>query len=200
MNKHKGFTLIEIAIVLVIIGLLIGGVLKGLTVLQSASDKDVIAAVRDVQAATLAFKAQYGFLPGDLPTATTSIAGMGPAPICTANGNGNGAIDTAVERNCARDELILSGFIRGTPGSNLIAGTSIITVSNRTQALASVPGIPANWVNVVVVSNLNCDFAIQMARSTGDANPQGTTFWTSVNTCIGQDASIAVPFAVLRIN
>lgn len=200
MKSHHGFTLVEMAVVLVIAGLLLGGVLKWNSVIQSARESDLIATVRDLQTAISSFRAQYNFLPGDFPAATTTISGM-VAPACNTNGNGNGAINTPAERNCARDELILTGLMRGTPGAALIVNYSTITITDRAGAVAQgLATVPVNWVNMILLTNINCDLAIRIAQATGDANPQGTTFWASVNTCTSQNATIPVPFAALRIN
>src|SRR5690349_13016648 len=66
MNKsQKGFTLVEIAIVLVIIGLLLGGILKGQEMITQAKIKNVIADVSGVSAAMYGYQDRYKALPGD---------------------------------------------------------------------------------------------------------------------------------------
>lgn len=198
IRRQSGFSLIEIAIVLVVIGLLIGGVLQGTALINNARTKDLIAAMQDTRAAVAAFKDRYGFLPGDMPTATANIPGM-TLPACTTNGNGNGTWNTAVEGNCARDELILSGLLRGTPGSALRVQNSNITFANVALAGAFAPPLPATWVNVIVISNIDCDSATQLDRALDDGDTGTGNFRTSV-LCAGQIADTTVPLAALRIN
>src|SRR5882724_8938540 len=85
-NKNQGFTLIEIAIVLVIIGLLLGGVLKGQELITSARVRNLISQQDGVKAAFFGFQDRFRALPGDYAQATVNIVGV------TQNGNGNGQI------------------------------------------------------------------------------------------------------------
>ncbi|MGH8650283.1 MAG: prepilin-type N-terminal cleavage/methylation domain-containing protein, partial [Burkholderiales bacterium] len=80
MRKQTGFTLIEIAIVLVIIGLLLGGVLKGQELITSARVRNLISQQDGVKAAYFGFLDRFRSLPGDYSLATTNIANT------TANG------------------------------------------------------------------------------------------------------------------
>lgn len=88
-NKQSGFTLVEIAIVLVIIGLLLGGVLKGREMITNAKIKRVENDFSGVSAAIFAYQDRYGVLPGDDPGAATRFTGTWQA---ADNGNGNGNI------------------------------------------------------------------------------------------------------------
>ena len=65
MRKQQGFTLIEIAIVLVIIGLLLGGVLKGQELITSARVRNLISQQDGVKVAYFGFLDRYRALPGD---------------------------------------------------------------------------------------------------------------------------------------
>src|SRR5512145_2640915 len=85
MGKVQGFTLVEIAIVLVIIGLLLGGILKGQEMITQAKIKNVIADMTGVSAAMYGYQDRYRALPGDDANATR-WAGANP-------GNGNGIIE-----------------------------------------------------------------------------------------------------------
>ena len=62
---QSGFTLVEIAIVLVIIGLLLGGVLKGQEMITNAKVSKVENDYKGITAAILAYQDRYGVLPGD---------------------------------------------------------------------------------------------------------------------------------------
>lgn len=73
MNSKAGFTLAELAISLTIIGLLLGGVLMGQRVILSARISATVSQVNEIESDTTAFKDQYGYLPGDMPSADVKI-------------------------------------------------------------------------------------------------------------------------------
>lgn len=73
--NHKAFTLVELAIVMTIIGLLIGGILKGQELLENARATSTIAQVKSYDAAVTGFRDIYGGMPGDLRNAANRIPG-----------------------------------------------------------------------------------------------------------------------------
>lgn len=77
----------ELAIVMTIIGLLIGGILKGQELMQNARVTSTIAQVRAYEAATTTFRDKYDALPGDMASAQTRIPNCGVAA-CTPNAGG----------------------------------------------------------------------------------------------------------------
>lgn len=84
---QKGFSLIESAIVLVIMGFLMGGILKGKDLIESARLKRVIAQLNEYRLATSAFLDKYDALPGDFSKASALIKqGL-------RDGNGNGIVE-----------------------------------------------------------------------------------------------------------
>ena len=89
-RSEAGFTLVEIAIVLVIIGLLIGGVLKGSEMIQQAKITATIQQVKGYQAALATFRDVYNATPGDMRFADSRLPGCntGCAPFVPASGNG----------------------------------------------------------------------------------------------------------------
>ncbi len=106
-NRQGGFTLIEIAIVLVIIGLLLGGVLKGQELINTARVRALNNTVDGVTAAWFSFQDRYRGFPGDYTQADVNLPG-GPA-----NGDGNGLVDTAAERAMVWMHLHAAGYITG---------------------------------------------------------------------------------------
>src|SRR5258708_23941773 len=86
-STEGGFTLVEIAIVLVIIGLLLGGILKGQEMITQARIKNIINDFNGVTVAVTSYQDRYRAIPGDDLNATTRWTVQAPA-----SGNRNGAI------------------------------------------------------------------------------------------------------------
>jgi prepilin-type N-terminal cleavage/methylation domain-containing protein len=110
-RSSGGFTLVEIAIVLVIIGLLLGSILRASELITSARVRAMISQQDGIRAAFYGFEERYRAIPGDYTQATTNIRGA------TQNGNGNGRIEnTAVpnESILAWEHLTQSGFMSPT--------------------------------------------------------------------------------------
>lgn len=112
-RRQQGFTLIEIAIVLVIIGLLLGGILKGQELITSARVRSLISQQDGIKAAFYGFQDRYRALPGDYAQAVANINNMAAGN----NGNGNGRIEnpgTGLDESVmVWDHLSKSGFING---------------------------------------------------------------------------------------
>jgi prepilin-type N-terminal cleavage/methylation domain-containing protein len=93
-NKyHEGFTLVEIAIVMIIIGLLIGGTFGGLKLVENMNVNKAIQDLKAIESAALTFKNTYGRIPGDLNNPSVRISGC-TTPPCSTGGNGNRRLDS----------------------------------------------------------------------------------------------------------
>src|SRR5437763_16269619 len=97
-SQQSGFTLVEIAIVLVIIGLLLGGILKGQELINSARVKNIANDFRVIPTYIYAYQDKFRALPGDDNKATSHVQ-TNPVTAGLADGNGNGVIDGAVFDN-----------------------------------------------------------------------------------------------------
>lgn len=93
MNE-KGFTLVELAIVMTIIGLLIGGILKGQAMIENARISGHIAQTQSYTAAIATFRDVNSSLPGDFSNATRRLPGCTAANNCV-NGDDSGTIGTS---------------------------------------------------------------------------------------------------------
>lgn len=192
-----GFTLVEIAIVLVIIGFLLAGILNAKSVLRNARTKDTVKAVSDIAAAAQQFRDRYGSWPGTLQNAAQAIPSLSAACV----GNTSGTIATAAETACASEELIRSTMLRGDAlNPIMLNGVSTVTFTGSAAGLAGMPGLVAlGWRNVVRIQAIDCDVALQIDRSIDDGSLTTGNF-RSATVCAGQNEAVAVPNAILRIN
>jgi len=85
---QQGFTLVEMAIVLVIIGLIIGGILKGQEIVNNGRLKVQVSQIDSIKAAVNTFVDQYNYYPGDFKASGTLV----PAGTLTFDGDQNGVI------------------------------------------------------------------------------------------------------------
>jgi prepilin-type N-terminal cleavage/methylation domain-containing protein len=90
-NKNLGFTLIEMSIVLIIIGLIVGGVLAGKNMIAAANMRSQITELQKYKTAVKLFDEMYKGIPGDINNAQTLFGAA------TANGNGNGFLEAATD-------------------------------------------------------------------------------------------------------
>lgn len=116
-SRQRGFTLVEIAIVLVIIGLLLGGVLKGQEMIESARVKSVATDMNGVAAAYNTYFDRFKAIPGDETIATMAARGW----TGTTGGNANGVLNiTAAQTFTNQGEQ--TPFWRALRASGLTAG------------------------------------------------------------------------------
>jgi len=129
IKSDKGFTLVELAIVLVIIGLILAGIIKGQELITNAKIKRAYNTQKEIAAAVYTYFDRYQFYPGDDPQSATRFTPALPVP---TNGNGNaliaaGAASTAANFACTATgteqcdlwaELRLSGILTGSGFTN----------------------------------------------------------------------------------
>jgi prepilin-type N-terminal cleavage/methylation domain-containing protein len=132
MNQQSGFTLVEIAIVLVIIGLLLGGVLKGQELINSAKIKNMAGDFRTIQVMIYGYQDKYRKLPGDDDLAPSRFT---PNLDAAHKGNGNGVIGGKWNDGANTSESVL--VWEHLRRANLASGAT--DFSSDTTAQASMP-------------------------------------------------------------
>jgi prepilin-type N-terminal cleavage/methylation domain-containing protein len=177
LQKQNGFTLIEIAIVLVIIGLLLGGVLKGQELINSAKVKNLATDFRNIPVYIYGYQDKFKALPGDDPNVLTHLGASGvqgatpPAGNGLIDGNWN-STDPTVESYLFWQHIRLAGL---APGSTDITKPEYLarnTVGGQigvTNAAAS-PIIGLKGSYIVCSDAISGKFAKQLDTTLDDGN------------------------------
>jgi prepilin-type N-terminal cleavage/methylation domain-containing protein len=161
-TKQKGFTLVEIAIVLVIIGLLLGGILKGQEMITQAKIKNVIADFSGISAAYYGYQDRYRAIPGDDSGATRW--GLTP-PAGAGNGVVSGKYNSATATDESRlwwDHLRRAGFVAGTGTQQpLNAVVGMMGVETGDGAVA--PGVALGGFTSLIMCSANLPDKVAIA-------------------------------------
>ena len=174
-GSQAGFTLVEIAIVLVIIGLLLGGILKGQEMITQAKIKNIVNDFNGITAAVNSYQDRYRALPGDDLNAAGRWSG-------TVSGDGNGQFTgkynnilttTAVstqESNTFWWHLRLAGFVAG-------ATTGTAAGQQPNNAANGLMGVQTSGMgftsNIICSSNLPDKIAVAVDTQMDDSSPSG---------------------------
>jgi prepilin-type N-terminal cleavage/methylation domain-containing protein len=132
--QQSGFTLVELSIVIIIIGLIIGGIFSGAKLRDNAQVLDIVKQLTLYEASAIKFKELYGSLPGDIVDPSARLTNCNAVP-CSRAGDGDGSLDTAVmvgsgwnaalitssERFTFWNHLLMAGLITGIQGTDSTA-------------------------------------------------------------------------------
>ena len=140
-SQQSGFTLVEIAIVLVIIGLLLGGILKGQELINSAKVKSLANDFRTIPTYIYAYQDKFKSLPGDDGNIAGHLGATATQATTPAGKQGNGVIEGNWWSSTATDESFL--FWQHTRLSNLAPGPTNAADANYwpTNAMGGMIGI-----------------------------------------------------------
>jgi prepilin-type N-terminal cleavage/methylation domain-containing protein len=203
-KQQSGFTLIEIAIVLVIIGLLLGGVLKGQELITSARVRNLISTQDGIKAAYFGFQDRYRGLPGDYSGAN-ALANIPNMPGATFGGNGDGRIlnqGGTSEQVLAWMHMSHAGFLTGN--YRMAAINEAVAANNTPQnpynafleiihdnVYSIVTGDPAAVIrlNVKTGNQIPVEIMTEVDRKVDDANAGRGTLRFSVFQATGTGAA-----------
>lgn len=149
IRPNAGFTLIELSIVLVVIGLIVGGVLVGQDLIKAAEVRSQISQIEKFNTAANTFKLKYGGLPGDIPEPHASGFGFVARGSNRGEGDGNGKIEGACDVSLCSTPIesyfgAVQGwgetavFFRDLGASGLVAGNFNYASSDQSYTPSSV--------------------------------------------------------------
>ncbi len=197
--QHRGFTLLEAAIVLVIMGLLLSMVIQGQEMIRAARVRALIAQQDAVATAILGFQDRYLALPGDYREASATLPCH--ASPCV-NGNGNGRIEETgapAETLLVWTHLAAAGFLDGAFSAT--SGTASVAPDNTPQNpfggyLQVVfdndwgySGNPARRHNVKTGNNIPVELLAEVDRKMDDGLPASGRFQFSPYAATGPRAA-----------
>lgn len=169
-RSEAGFTLVELAIVMIIIGLLIGGILKGQELIANAQVTATVAQIKGLEAATSTFRDAYNAFPGDIQTPATRLPNCTAAPCNVASATaGNGRVD-------------------GVPGAIVAAATEPLMFFTHlaagdllTGVQVNPTGAPISWGDELPEAEVGgAGFSVGFAATAaGATNVIGTGAWDS---------------------
>ena len=210
-KQQSGFTLVEIAIVLVIIGLLLGGVLKGQELINSAKVKNFANDFRNIPLFIYGYQDKFKSIPGDDQAVATThlgatVGGVNVVTATTPAGTlGNGVLNGAWNSTTPTDESVLfwqhvrlAGLAAGpTTAPADAAGVPAFVPHNADGAIigitsgANTPITGLTGSYIVCSQNILGKFAKQLDLTMDDGNPATGSVRVMANQAANQAAAVA---------
>jgi prepilin-type N-terminal cleavage/methylation domain-containing protein len=175
--RQRGFSLLEVAIVLVVLGLLIGEVLKGQALIKGARVRYLIRQQDDFKIAYFAFFDRYRAAAGDYAGAVGVIPDLSTAACNGGKGNGNGRIETVGGENIlVWEHLSKAGFLNTKYTCADSVSPSTTPINPYGQALeivfdANYAGTAVTRHNLKTGARISSDLLHEIDWKTDDGNP-----------------------------
>ncbi|MDO9051707.1 MAG: prepilin-type N-terminal cleavage/methylation domain-containing protein [Methylotenera sp.] len=202
LKAFKAFTLIEMAIVVMIIGLILGFVAsRSSSLIGNSETTDTIALIKDLNDAASSFKNKYHYLPGDLPLAGDDIPNVSAGCSLAVNtaSIGNGRIDTATEVGCVAEHLVRAGMIKGTINGIFTRSNNSNVADVFITARRAAGSLPVSVINEIQINNLSCDTVRTIDSKLDDGDITAGRITASVAACVPNGANDPVPILDIAI-
>ncbi|MDX1949728.1 MAG: prepilin-type N-terminal cleavage/methylation domain-containing protein [Rickettsiales bacterium] len=155
--KQKGFSVVELAVVVVIIGVLISMFFFASGILDTAKVNGIISEINYFKASQDRFREKYGFRPGDVPASFLSQNGFTgySDDVCATTNFGNGKWDNATEEDLIWLQMSMQKFIRQSIYFDPCSAPAYRDVGTHRPASEAVNGVGWTFVNTdsVVISS-----------------------------------------------
>jgi prepilin-type N-terminal cleavage/methylation domain-containing protein len=209
-KRQGGFTLIEIAIVLVIIGLLLGGVLKGQELIYNQKVKSTYDAYRQYTAAMYGYQDRFKAIPGDDANATTRGFIVAAGDPLVVSGSGNGSIAgggnqcttavpaTGTEVCQANYHLRLAGFLAGQ-GTNSATHPfgGVVTLNAPTQIAGFTAQTAVCWFSLTNKAAQQIDTAYDDGRATTGSMRGNGNYTTAMTGAVPLPDAVAATWSCM---
>ncbi|HEU5047732.1 MAG TPA: prepilin-type N-terminal cleavage/methylation domain-containing protein [Rickettsiales bacterium] len=169
-KANGGFTLIELSIVLVIIGLIVGGILTGAELINNASMRAQATQLERYNTAVNTFRSQYGGIPGDLNASLASQFGFTSRSGAQGHGDGNGVLEGACFSSCSQpayswdeggetlffwEDLSSANYIDGNFNTAIDTGNGTINATTNPSFDAFLPKAKIGNGNYIYTYSIN---------------------------------------------
>ncbi len=196
LRVQKGFSLVEIGVVLFIVTLLLAAVLKGDSVLRNARTAALLTQIKDLTEAVYSFRKATGYFPGDMPNAAVAFPSVNATCSYAVGTGGTGPGDTRIDSDlksgCVTEHLFAAGLIK----ANVDPQTSVhfqthpfylvidhtvtpfqepIRIVAQSTAQTQLSGLTAlsnnrNIPHFIQIDNLPCNVAVELDKKLDDGD------------------------------
>ena len=180
-ENRKGFSLVELSIVIVIIGLLIAAIAAGTSLIKQAELRSIITDFQNYASSYNTFRDRFNRVPGDMEVASAYFPTACSADADACNGNNNGSIDFAADNtnevNAAWIHLEAAGMINYGFDTIAVSRESTIGTNAPTSKITAAGYYMIGWIsdNGIHSAPFDNQNVLFLGRNIADAPPANAT-------------------------